>query len=195
MLEILRALVKMEILGFPLSGYIFLFLSSTARQGVPMSLSHGRRQTDGKEEGKPKSYKNLGTRALFHGDHGWQPLLWALIPAVLCHATGAPVPDAERWHIFEVRKQSFQQLERHAKINPRFLADPFPSATVPARQTPARGSAGGNSPANSLCMGEIPSATEVIISQQEPTISFHLGTNSNNVRRPGEEGRSLLQSL
>lgn len=113
----------------------------------------------------------------------------------LCCATGAPVPAAERWHIFEVRKQSFQQLERHAKINPRFLADPFPSATVPARQTPARGSAGGNSPANSLCMGEIPSATEVIISQQEPTISFHLGTNSNNVRRPGEEGHSLLRSL
>lgn len=96
---------------------------------------------------------------------------------------------------FEVRKQSFQQLEQHAKINPGFLADPFPSAIVPARRTPARGSAGGNSPANSLCMGEIPSATEVIISQQEPTISFHLGTNSNNVRRPGEEGRSLLRSL
>lgn len=44
-------------------------------------------------------------------------------------------------------------------------------------------------------MGEIPSATEVIISEQEPTISFHLGTNLNNVRQPGEEGRLLLCSL
>lgn len=84
MLEILCALVKMEMLGFPLSVYIFLSLSSTsmARQGVHTSLSRGRRQTDGKEEGKPKSHKNSGTGALFHGDHGWQPLL---IPAVLCH--------------------------------------------------------------------------------------------------------------
>lgn len=44
-------------------------------------------------------------------------------------------------------------------------------------------------------MGEIPSATAVIISQQEPTISFHLGTNLNNVRRPGEEGRAAPEPL
>lgn len=63
-----------------------------------------------------------------------------LAVAGLCRAAGAPVPDGGRWHIFEVGKQSFQQLERHAKINPRFLAGPFPSACLgPGKTDPCEG--------------------------------------------------------
>lgn len=65
-----------------------------------------------------------------------------LIPAAagLHRAAGAPVPDGERWHVFKVRKRSFQQLERHAKINPRFLAGPFPSACLgPGETDPGEG--------------------------------------------------------
>lgn len=65
-----------------------------------------------------------------------------LIPAVagLCRAAGAPVPDGEWWHISEVRKQSFQQLEWHAKISPRFLAGLFPSACLgPGETDPGKG--------------------------------------------------------
>lgn len=147
-----------------------------------MSLSREKRQRDGKQEGKPKPQSTWEQEHLSER----QLLLFGANPG---RAAGAPVLVGERWHIFEGRKQSFQQLEQHTKINPRFLAGPFPSAVwVPARRTPARGSPGRSSPANSLCMGEIPSATEVIISQQEPTISFHLGTNLNNVRGRGREG-------
>lgn len=70
MLEILCAFSKNGNTGisivwvrFPFSFFHF----HLARQGVHVSLSHGRRQMDGKEEGKPKSHKNLGTGALFHG--------------------------------------------------------------------------------------------------------------------------------
>lgn len=60
----------------------------------------------------------------------------ALILAVagLCRAAGAPVQHGEQWHIFEVGKRSFQQLERHAKINPRFLARSVPISLFGSRR-------------------------------------------------------------
>lgn len=140
-----------------------------------MSLSHEKRME--KQEGKPRP------QSIWEQQHLCERQLLLFVPQVpLCW------PGSGGTFLRSESRVSSNQSSMPRQTPASWRVRSHQPVWVPARRTPAWGSPGGSSPANSLCMGEIPSATEVIISQQEPTISFHLGTNLNNVRGRGRKG-------